>query len=175
MNRELEIRESRPCDATGIKKLYVDAFPDENLLPLVRELLNLRQSVLSLVGIRENIVVGHISFTFCNVDEGKDKVALLAPLAVDPTLHKQGIGSALVHSGLRQLENANIGYVFVLGDPAYYSRFGFKTEGKVATPYLLPIEWREAWQSIKLCDVEASLEGMLSVPGPWRQNDLWVP
>lgn len=171
---KLEIRESRSNDATEIEQLYVDAFPDEDLLPLVRALLDLRQSVISLVGVRENVIVGHISFTFCSVEGGKNKVALLAPLAVTPTLQKQGIGSALVQTGFKHLENSKIGYVFVLGDPAYYSRFGFKTEDKVATPYPLPVEWRGAWQSIQLCDAEAPLEGRLSVPGPWCQIALWT-
>jgi len=170
----LVIRESQPGDVAGIEQLYMDAFPDENLLPLVRELLNLRQSVISLVGIGENVVVGHISFTFCHVEEGTVRVALLAPLAVTPTLHKQGIGSALVQTGFEHLKNSKIDYVFVLGDPAYYSRFGFKAEENVGTPYPLPTEWRGAWQSIKLCDAEASLEGRLSVPRPWRQIALWT-
>ncbi len=174
MNDNLQIRESRPGDATGIEQLYVDAFPDEDLLPLVRELLDFGQSVVSLVGIRENVIVGHVSFTFCHVEGGKDKVALLAPLAVAPTLHKQGIGSALVQTGFKHLGNSNIGYVFVLGDPAYYSRFGFRAEDKVVAPYPLPAEWRGAWQSIHLCEEEAPYEGKLCVPEPWRHIALWT-
>ena len=174
MISNLEMRESRPSDAAGIEQLYVGAFPDEDLLPLVMELLDLKQRVISLVGIREKVIVGHISFTFCRVEGGKDKVALLGPLAVAPTLHKQGIGSTLVQTGLKQMENSKIGYVFVLGDPAYYSRFGFKTEDSVTTPYPLPTEWRGAWQSLRLCDAEASLDGRLSVPEPWRQPALWT-
>ncbi len=171
---KLEIRESQPVDATGIEKLYIDAFPDEDLIPLVRELLNFEQNVISLVGIHENVIVGHISFTFCHVEEGKGKVALLAPLAVTPTLHKQGIGSALVQAGFTHLEKAKIGYVFVLGDPDYYSRFGFKSEDKVITPYPLPQEWHGAWQSTQLCDAEAPYEGKLSVPEPWQHIELWT-
>ncbi len=171
---KLEIRESRPGDATGIEHLYRDAFPDEDLLPLVRALLDFGQSVVSLVGIRESVIVGHISFTLCHVETGTNKVALLAPLAVTPTLHKQGIGSTLVQAGFKRLENSKIGYVFVLGDPAYYSRFGFKAENKVVTPYPLPPEWRGAWQSIPLCDAEAPHAGKLFVPEPWRQVALWT-
>ena len=174
MISNLEIRESRLGDAAGIEQLYVDAFPDEDLIPLVRELLDLRQRVLSLVGIREKLIVGNISFTFCRVEGGNDKVALLGPLAVTPTLHKQGIGRALVQTGFKQMENSKIGYIFVLGDPAYYSRFGFKAEDKVTTPYPLPTEWRGAWQSLRLCDAEAPHEGGLSVPEPWRQIALWT-
>ena len=171
---KLEIRESRSNDATEIEQLYVDAFPDEDLLPLVRELLDSGQNVISLVGIREDAIVGHVCFTFCHVEGGRDKVAVLAPLAVTPTLQKQGIGSALVRTGFTHLENSEIGYVFVLGDPAYYSRFGFKAEEKVSTPYPLPTEWHGAWQSIHLCGAEVPHQGRLSVPKPWRQIALWT-
>jgi len=174
MKSSLEVRQSRPGDATGIEQLYVDAFPEEDLLPVVRELLDYGQNVLSLVGIRENIIAGHISFTFCHVDGGKDKVALLAPLAVTPTLHKQGIGSTLVQAGFKHLKNSKIGSVFVLGDPAYYSRFGFRTEEKVVTPYPLPMEWRGAWQSIHLGETETVFEGELLVPDVWRHEALWT-
>ena len=174
MISKLEIRESRPSDVAGIEQLYVDAFPDEDLLPLVRELQDFGQSVISFVGIRDKVIVGHISFTFCGIEGGTDKAALLGPLAVTPALHKQGVGSALVQAGFQQMENARTGYILVLGDPAYYSRFGFKAEDKVTTPYPLPTEWIGAWQSFKLSDAEAPHEGRLSVPEPWRQIALWT-
>jgi putative acetyltransferase len=61
----------------------------------------------------------------------------------------------------------------VLGDPAYYGRFGFIQEHKVTPPYPLPTQWVNAWQSIKQCDREPPLAGKLSVPEPWRQSALW--
>jgi putative acetyltransferase len=175
MINNLEIRVSLPSDITAIEQLYVDSFPDEDLLPLVRELQGFGQAVISLVGLREKVIVGHISFTFCHVEEGKNKVALLGPLAITPPLQKQGIGSKLIQMAFKHLENSNTGYVFVLGDPAYYGRFGFKAEDKVVTPYPLPTEWQGGWQSIRLCDAEAHHEGKLSVPEPWRKISLWTP
>ncbi|MBT6095530.1 MAG: N-acetyltransferase [Rhodospirillaceae bacterium] len=174
MIHDLKIRESRPGDAAEIERLYVDAFPDEDLVPLVRELLDFGPSVVSLVAVREQAVVGHIGFTFCGVEGGNDKVALLAPLAITPSLHRQGIGSTLVEAGFIQMQQAKIGYVFVLGDPAYYSRFGFKAEDKVTTPYPLPAEWRGAWQSVALHDAEIPHAGKLSVPKPWHHEALWT-
>jgi len=174
MTRKLEIRERRPGDATEIEQLYVDAFPDEDLLPLIGDLLNCDQQVFSLVAISENAIVGHISFTYCLVEGSKSKVSLLGPLAVTPTFHKQGIGSALVQVGFKHLKNSNNGYVFVLGDPAYYIRFGFKAEDKVMTPYPLPPEWQDAWQSVSLDDSQAPPQGRLSVPEPWRHISLWA-
>jgi len=50
----------------------------------------------------------------------------LAPLAVLPERQHQGIGSALVTSGLQQCKLLKTSTVFVLGHASYYPRFGFQ-------------------------------------------------
>ena len=175
MVEEIEIRESIPSDAALLEKLYRGAFPDEDLLPTVRELLSEKTIVLSLVGIADGDLVGHVIFTTCGIAEGTDKVSLLGPLAVAPVWQGHGIGGALVREGLRRLENAGAIQVYVLGDPAYYGRFGFEPEVGVTPPYPLPAEWRGAWQSIRLSRVGRPPHGRLSVPHPWLRPVLWAP
>lgn len=171
----IEIRESQPNDVAAIERLYPDAFPDEDLLPLVRELLREDSVVLSLVGISDRALVGHVIFTTCSIAGRTDTVALLGPLAVAPDRQRQGIGSAIVRAGLRRLENAGTRHVYVLGDPAYYGRFGFEPDHAVSPPYPLPEEWQGAWQSLGLRDSGPPLRGKLSVPRPWRRPALWAP
>ena len=65
--------------------------------------------------------------------------------------------------------------VYVLGDPAYYQRFGLAADHRVAPPYPLPEAWQEAWQSLGLQGDEPSPAGELSVPQRWRQPALWGP
>ncbi len=175
MIEEIEIRESLPSDVASIEKLYPDAFPDEDLLPLVRELLREESIVLSLVGIVDRALVGHVIFTTCSIAGRTDKVSLLGPLAVAPAWQRRGIGSALVREGLLRLENAGAIQVYVLGDPAYYERVGFEPEAGVTPPYPLPKEWRGAWQSVSLHNAEQPPHGKLSVPQPWLQPALWAP
>ncbi|MDP6573225.1 MAG: N-acetyltransferase [Rhodospirillales bacterium] len=172
---KIEIRESLPNDVILIEKLYPNAFPDEDLLPLVRELLREEPIVLSLVGIADKALVGHVIFTTCSIAGRTDRVALLGPVAVAPAWQRQGIGSAIVRAGLRRLENASMNQVYVLGDPAYYRRFGFEPDDGVTPPYPLPEEWRGAWQSLSLRSSKPHLYGDLSVPQPWRQHALWAP
>jgi putative acetyltransferase len=175
MIKKIETRESLPNDVVSIEKLYRDAFPDEDLLPLVKELQREGPGVVSLVGIADKVLVGHVVFTTCSIVGRTDKVALLGPLAVAPAWQRQGIGSAIVRVGLRRLENADTNQVYVLGDPAYYRRFGFEPDDRVTPPYHLPEEWRGAWQSLNLCSDKPPLYGKLSVPQPWRKQALWAP
>ena len=147
----IETRESLPYDVSSIEEIYPEAFPDEDLLPVVRELLKEGPTVLSLVGTFEGTPVGHAMFTACSIVGKSDKVMLLAPLAVAPAWQRQGVGSAIVRAGLQRLEEAGINQVYVLGDPAYYGRFGFERDDRVAPPYPLPEEWDGSWQSLNLC------------------------
>lgn len=170
---DLEIRGSLPSDESSIKALYPRAFPDEDLLPLVRDLFEHRDSTISLVAIIDSDIVGNIIFTKGYVDSGRQDAALLAPLAVAPEWQRQGIGSSLVRTGLRQLREEGISAVYVLGDPAYYGRLGFSPERSVRTPYPLPPEWADAWQSQTLGDAVGPAGGELSLPDVWLDPALW--
>lgn len=170
---EPDIRKSILADLPAIEKLYPAAFPDEDLLPLVKDLLQEPSIVLSLVATIESRLAGHVIFTKCSVEGSDARAALLAPLAVAPSYQRQGIGSAIVRSGLEQLEDAGVSQVFVLGDPAWYSRLGFKPEPRVDTPYPLPEEWRDAWQSLFLGGTVAPQGGKIALPPRWMKPELW--
>lgn len=172
---DVEIRQSRPDDLPSIEKLFPAAFPEEDLLPLVRQLLTEEPCILSLVAEAGGLTVGHILFTLCAITGSDARAALLAPLAVAPEWQRKGIGSALIRNGLNRLEQAGVEYVCVLGDPAFYGRHGFKPEHAIAPPYTLPEEWRGAWQSISLGGTPRSSAGTLIVPEVWVQPALWGP
>jgi putative acetyltransferase len=175
MSEKLEIRESRRDDSAAIESLYLEAFPDENLLPLVRDLLSDMVVAISLVGTIDTRIAGNAIFTKCGVVENTVNAALLGPLAVAPAWQRQGIGSAIVRAGLRRLKDEKINRVFVLGDPAYYGRLGFLPESLVEPPFPLPAEWDGAWQSQNLGETASARAGKLLVPPQWLQPALWAP
>jgi putative acetyltransferase len=174
MSDEFEIRESVHADIAAIKSLYPEAFPDEDLLPLVRDLLQEPATAISLVGVIDLRVVGHVILTKCGVVGSNIKASLLGPLAVAPACQRQGIGSAIVRGGLQRLKDEGVDLVCVLGDPAYYSRLGFVSETLVEPPFRLPPEWSGAWQSQHLDDDAMDCAGKLAVPRQWLQPALWA-
>jgi putative acetyltransferase len=78
-------------------------------------------------------VVGHVMYSRVRIEHGDGGCALgLAPLAVLPTWQRRGIGGALVRHSLDALRRAGKARcVVVLGDPAYYTRFGFAPAAQV--------------------------------------------
>jgi len=172
---DLKIRNSVLSESDVIESLYPDAFPDENLLPLVRDLLQDSAVATSLVGVINARIVGHAIFTKCGVVGSNLNMELLGPLAIAPAWQRQGIGSAIVRAGLKRLEETDVNLVFVLGDPAYYKRLGFLPESLIEPPFRLPVEWNGAWQSQYTGNIKAPFPGKLSVPRQWLQSALWAP
>ena len=125
------MREERPGDESAVRRVHQLAFGGELEPALVEELRRCGACTLALVADVEGAVVGHVLFSPVHVPgavSGASCVAL-APIAVLPERQRQGIGTALVAEALRRLRAAGHAAVVVLGDPAYYSRFGFVPAG----------------------------------------------
>ena len=163
------------ADAAHLASLYAAAFPGEDLMPLVLRLLAEVPDLVSLAATTGDELMGHVLFTPCGVNGSAARVALLGPLAVAPGHQKREIGSALVREGLRRMRADGFAKVLVLGDPAYYGRFGFRSETAVTPPFALPAAWAGAWQAFD-CEAPARpVRGMLLPPAPWLQPALWLP
>ena len=175
MGDDMEIREAGSADLAALERLYPAAFPDEDLLPLVRDLAGAGEGVLSLVALADGEIVGHVGFTRCAVAGRTERIELLAPLAVAPARQRQGIGGALIRAGLERLRAGGGSLVLVAGDPAYYGRLGFVPNERIAPPYPLPEAWRGAWRSLRLRDVDPPPAGVLQVPPFWMRPALWAP
>jgi len=165
-------RASKPTDLPGLEALYPAAFPDEDLVALMRA-LTVEPDVLSLVLDQSGEIIGHVVFTPCRIADSRATLALLGPLAIHPHWQKQGLGGSLVREGLARLRKQGMAGALVLGDPGYYGRFGFVAEPDIAPPYPLPDEWAGAWQSLALGDEPLS-EGQLKVPTVWDDPKLWA-
>lgn len=175
MSATVEIRVSGPGDLPALEALYTEAFPEEPLVPLVRSLLTEVPGARSLVAQRDGALAGHIVFVDCTIPGHEHRVALLGPLAVTPSRQRQGIGSHLAHAGLGREAARGTDLVFVLGDPAFYGRFGFTPGAPTAPPQPIPEEWRPAWQCKQIGSSPPPGGAVLTVPPPWDVPAYWLP
>lgn len=121
------IREERSEDEAAVAAIVERAFGRALEADLVASLRRDGAAALSLVAEQEGRVLGHVLFSPVIIEGGDEgfAAAALAPLAVLPAFQRLGIGSALVSAGLKRCREIGFSRVLVLGDPAYYQRFGF--------------------------------------------------
>ena len=81
---------------------------------------------ISLVAEIDGRVVGHIAFSPVTISDGSTGWYGLGPVSVLPEYQKQGIGKSLINKGLSLLKAMGAKGCALVGDPAYYQRFGFR-------------------------------------------------
>lgn len=77
----------------------------------------------SLVATSGDEIVGHVVATRAHID-GAPALGI-GPLSVHPDHQRHGVGGMLMRELLLRAEAAGETLVALLGDPAYYARFGF--------------------------------------------------
>ena len=125
------IRPEAVEDQEAVRYVNEQAFGRAGEANLVESLHAAHKIILSLVAVQDGEIVGHILFCPVVVEakpERYDAVSL-GPMAVLPQFQRQGIGSALVRSGLEALRQSHHQVIIVLGHPEFYSRFGFSPAG----------------------------------------------
>jgi putative acetyltransferase len=123
---DVVIRRRAPADDAAIAEINDSAFGGTGESKLVQALRDAGLATIELVA-AEPSVVGHVLFSRLDVavDGRAVKALALAPVAVRPDRQWRGVGSALIRAGLDRARADGWDAVIVLGDPAYYPRFGF--------------------------------------------------
>ncbi|AEV94613.1 GNAT family N-acetyltransferase [Pediococcus claussenii] len=74
-------------------------------------------------------VIGHAMLSTAKIKNSSatisQKIGVLAPLAVLPNFQKQGVGTLLLHELEQRATKFGLLAISILGDPAYYGRFGY--------------------------------------------------
>lgn len=135
----MHIRAETTADIDAIQRVTTAAFAgaahsDGNEARIVNALRAAGALVRSLVAESDGQIVGHIALSSVTLSDDSANWLGLAPLSVAPDHQRQGIGSALVVAALAALPALNAAGCVVLGDPAYYTRFGFKQHTALTLP-----------------------------------------
>lgn len=124
---DVVIRPRAPADDAAIAAINDSAFGGTGESKLVQALRDTSLASIELVAAEPSALAGHVLFSHLDltVDARAVKALALAPVAVRPDRQRRGIGRALVRRGLDLARAEGWEAVIVLGDPAYYVRFGF--------------------------------------------------
>ena len=121
----MKIRKLIPEEFPKASALLRNAFPGSNYeVRLFENLHKNNKPLYEWICIHRNKAIAYIAYSKAFYEEQVCGLHL-APMAVTPQMQNQGIGSELLRFSLRQKEIEGK-TLFVLGDPKFYSKFGFE-------------------------------------------------
>jgi putative acetyltransferase len=129
----MQIRQERPEDATTIRVVTDAAFKGkpyshQTEARIIDALRAAGALTISLVEIENAEIVGHVAFSPVRINGAASDWYGLGPVSVRPDRQQRGIGQALIRDGLQRLQSTSAAGCVLLGDPAYYGRFGFESD-----------------------------------------------
>ena len=144
---DIDIRPETPADAPAIEAVTIAAFLNaphtgHNEQSIVSALRRAGQLTVSLVAvtrdvardafaadtIARDVVVGHVAISPVSISDGSSGWYGLGPISVLPDHQRQGVGAFLMREAIRRLHERGAAGCVVLGEPAYYGRFGFQAD-----------------------------------------------
>jgi predicted N-acetyltransferase YhbS len=120
------IREEKVADVAAREALLDEAYGTARFAKASERLREgrLPASGLSLVAIDSRRIVGTVRLWNIVAGPGRDAL-LLGPLAVHPECRNRGIGTTLMRRAIARARLAGHAAILLVGDLAYYGRFGF--------------------------------------------------
>jgi putative acetyltransferase len=124
------IRPEAPSDVDAIEQVTRRAFlshPYSHQTEhfIIRALRADHALSVSLVAEDAGRIVGHLALSPATIVDGATGWYGLGPISVEPDSQRCGIGRALMERGLAELRRIGANGCVLVGDPAFYIRFGF--------------------------------------------------
>ena len=125
------LRDERPEDIGPIHAVTQAAFApkpfsDGSEGAIIRRLRERGELVLSLVIEDDSGIIGHAAFSAVRLPDKREGVYALGPISVRPDRQGEGHGGRMIREGLARLKAMGATGCVLVGDPRYYSRFGFR-------------------------------------------------
>ncbi len=169
------IRPESPGDVEAIHALTAAAFQraphtshTEHLI--VDALRAAGQLAVSLVEERQGAVVGHVAVSPVTVSDGTRHWFGLGPISVLPGYQGLGVGSGLMRAALQRLREQGAGGCVLLGEPAFYGRFGFRADPGLLLPGVPPEYFQALPFNGRVPHGEVSYHEAFDVRPPEAQN-----
>ncbi|MDV7900903.1 N-acetyltransferase [Pseudomonas aeruginosa] len=143
----IQLRHETPDDISAIEAITVAAFADAPHTShteqfIVRALRTANELTLSIVTEEHGQIIGHVALSPVTITDNDGRKAEgwygLGPISVLPQRQGHGIGSRLMEQALSELRAMRAAGCVLLGDPAYYGRFGFEAHTGLQLPGVPP-------------------------------------
>ena len=132
----------RPDDQEGILAVVAAAFSGDDRdaseeLDIVRATWAAKEAgeLIELVVEDQGALVAHVLAAPGYVDDAPTSVAGVAPACVAPTHQHRGLGTSLMEALVVEARARHWPLLVLLGDPAFYARFGFEPAGRLGLTY----------------------------------------
>lgn len=127
----MTIRPETAGDIAAIEKVHIAAFANQRYSHqtehlIVNALRAAQALTVSLVAEVDGVVVGHIAFSPIKINGQHCEWYALGPVGVLPEHQSRRIGQELVRQGLAAIRALGAEGCVLVGEPAYYQRFGFR-------------------------------------------------
>ena len=142
------LRTENSADIAGIHALtraaFANAAHSSHTEQFIVDALRVRgELAVSLVAEVDGHLAGHMAASPVSISDGSRGWFGLGPISVLPEWQGQGIGAALMRAALEALRQQGAQGCVLLGEPAYYGRFGFRAEPGLVLPGV-PAEYFQA-------------------------------
>lgn len=165
----MQFRSHEPADSSAIVELFVSTFTGSEgeaegklVGNLVKEMIagSYGRDMCGFAAVDGEEIVGAIFFSRLVFERDID-VFILSPVAVRGDHQGRGIGQSLIDHGLREMKKRGVKIVTTYGDPAFYSRVGFRPLSRDVIPAPHELSQPEGW-------LGQSLDGdpIEKIPGP---------
>ena len=139
----IKIRKEVNSDVADIQALTTAAFlnaPHTSHTEqfIVNALRNSGNLTVSLVAEADGKIVGHVAVSPVSISDGSQGWYGLGPISVAPEHQGIGIGSQIMRHALATLREFGASGCVLVGEPKYYSRFGFQAEPSLVLPDVPP-------------------------------------
>jgi putative acetyltransferase len=143
----IQLRHETPDDIAAIEAVTIAAFANAPHTShteqfIVRALRAANELTLSIVAEEHGQIVGHLALSPVAITDGHGHKTEgwygLGPISVLPVRQGQGIGSRLMEQALVELRDMQAAGCVLLGEPAYYARFGFQAHAGLQLPGVPP-------------------------------------
>lgn len=97
----------------------------QNEYEIVEKLRSSHSLITEITDYDGDLLTGYCAFSPLLLNGKPAKWAGAGPLAVLPGYQNKGMGTALMQEGIRKLQSLGYEGCVLVGDPVFYSRFGF--------------------------------------------------